>query len=76
MSPDIKEIDVKFRSVPKRVLSAKVPNELLARIGSLAAEEGRPDNEVITRLLCLGLKIDPSVYGIETDRKRRAATAS
>jgi hypothetical protein len=68
---------VKFRSLPKKTLNAKIPDEVITRIGYLSVEEGRPDNEIITRLLCSGLGIDPSTYGIKPVRKvRKRSVAS
>ena len=70
---------VTFRSTPKRKLSTLVPAALFAQLGAMAAEEGRPDNEVVSLLLCLGLGIDPATYGIARGPRpafrRQAVTA-
>lgn len=57
---------MKFRAIPKRTLQAKIPVKVIEELGLKAVKEGRPDNEVVTRLLCLGLGLDPSKYGIES----------
>lgn len=60
---------MKFRSLPKKSLQVQVPEGVIAKIGHKAVQEGRPDNEVVTRLLCVGLGIDPSTYGIQSPPK-------
>lgn len=57
---------MKFRSLPKKSLQVMVPEEVIAKVGHKAVQEGRPDNETVTRLLCVGLGLDPKQYGIET----------
>lgn len=67
---------MKFRNLPKKTLYAKIPDGVIAEIGHLSVEEGRPDNEIVTGLLCLGLGIDPSTYGIKLLHKTRKRTTA
>lgn len=60
-----------FRSVPKARVQIKVPVGIAERVRILAVHEGRPDNEVFSRVLCLGLGIDPSEYGITSKTPER-----
>lgn len=57
---------MKFRSIPKKSLQVMVPEEVAVKVGHRAVQDGRPDNEVVTRLLCAGLGLDPSKFGIDT----------
>lgn len=64
---------MKFRSVAKSTLQSQIPVDLHKKIGLLAVREGRPDNEVLTRLLCNALGVDPSRYGITTEKQVASA---
>lgn len=59
---------MKFRNVAKSNLQSQIPVDLHKKIGLLAVREGRPDNEVLTKLLCNAMGIDPSRYGIATEK--------
>ena len=58
-----------FRNIPKKFLRTWIPREVAVRIAVLAAEQGRPSNEVVTEFLCAGLGLDPASYGIHPDRR-------
>lgn len=60
---------MKFRHVPKKSLHVWIPREVAVRIDLRAAERGRPFNEVVTDVLCVGLGLDPATYGIHHDRR-------
>lgn len=54
-----------FRKHPKVSLESRIPAEIAREIGQKALNEGRLHNEVVAEVLCVGLGLDPSRFGIE-----------
>lgn len=64
---------MKFRSIPKVTLQVQVPKEIAEKVGIQAVKDGRPDNETVTRILCIGLGIDPANFGIRFEEPSLAS---
>jgi hypothetical protein len=65
---------VKFRQQPKRHLMVLVPEAIDEAIRERAMR--RSISEVATEIMCRGLDIDPSTFGIEPTKRHEPASAA
>jgi len=65
-----------FRRLEKDRLQALIPGELMDEVRMRASKERKSVSEMITQILCEGLKIDSRTYGIEPGRRGRQVAAS